>query len=136
MSAASKECSAPTFTRYVTPEHHTRSCRPQTLAHSIHLPPLQDWERFCRRHSKSSSELSPHASMLPCCCCYCCSPSAAAAGVACLRPSPRWCDLLPLKKLSVGQGPRLCNLPSKSYSKINVPYTSGDDLVKESRQSV
>ena len=41
-----------------------------------------------------------------------------------------------LKKLSVGQTPRLCNLPSKSYSNINVPRTSGDDLVKESRQTV
>ena len=38
-----------------------------------------------------------------------------------------------LSKLSVGQTPRLCNLPSKSYSNnINVPYTGGNDLVKES----
>ena len=29
------------------------------------------------------------------------------------------CDLLSLQKLSVGQTPRLCILPSKSYSKIN-----------------
>ena len=28
-----------------------------------------------------------------------------------------WCDLLPLKKLSVGQAPRLCNLPSKSTTR-------------------
>ena len=40
------------------------------------------------------------------------------------------------KKLSVDQASRLCNLPSKSYSKINVAYTSGDDMVKESRQSI
>jgi hypothetical protein len=32
------------------------------------------------------------------------------------------------KKIGVGQTPRLCNLPSKSYSSINVPCTSGDDL--------
>ncbi len=32
-----------------------------------------------------------------------------------------------------GQTPRLCNLPSKSYSNnINVPYTGGNDLVNES----
>ena len=38
-----------------------------------------------------------------------------------------------LSKLSVGQAPRLCNLPSKSYSNnINVPYTGGNNLVKES----
>jgi hypothetical protein len=38
-----------------------------------------------------------------------------------------------LSKLSVGQTPRLYNLPSKSYSSnINVPYTGGNDLVKES----
>jgi hypothetical protein len=38
-----------------------------------------------------------------------------------------------LSKHSVGQTPRLCNLPSKSYSdNINVPYTGGNDLVKES----
>ena len=38
-----------------------------------------------------------------------------------------------LSKLSVGQTPRLCNLPSKSYSNnINVPYPGGNDLVKES----
>ncbi len=38
-----------------------------------------------------------------------------------------------LSNLSVGQTPRLCNLPSKSYSNnINVPYTGGNDLVKES----
>ena len=45
------------------------------------------------------------------------------------------CDLWPLKKkkLSVGQTPRLCNLPRKSYLKINVPYTGDDDLIKESR---
>ena len=40
------------------------------------------------------------------------------------------------KKLSVDQDPRLCNLPNKSYSKIDVRYTSGDDLIKESSQSV
>jgi hypothetical protein len=35
-------------------------------------------------------------------------------------------------KLSVGQTQRLCNLPSKSYSNnINVPYTGGNDLLKE-----
>ena len=33
----------------------------------------------------------------------------------------------------MGQTPRRCNLPSKSYSNnINVPYTGGNDLVKES----
>ena len=32
----------------------------------------------------------------------------------------------------MGQTPRLCNLPIKSYSKIKVPYTIGDDLIKES----
>ena len=38
-----------------------------------------------------------------------------------------------LSKLSVGQTPRLCNLPSKSYSnKIYVSYTGGNDLVNES----
>ncbi len=30
----------------------------------------------------------------------------------------------------MGQGPRLCNLSSKYYSEINIPYTSGDDLVR------
>ena len=35
-------------------------------------------------------------------------------------------------KISVGQAPRLCNGPSK----INVTYTSVDDLAKESRQYV
>ena len=35
----------------------------------------------------------------------------------------------------MGQTPRLCNLPSKSYSdNINVPYTGGNDLVKESHR--
>ncbi len=38
-----------------------------------------------------------------------------------------------LSKLSVGQTPRLYNLPSKSYSNnINVPHPGGNDLVKES----
>ena len=38
-----------------------------------------------------------------------------------------------LSKLSVDQTPRLCNLPRKSYSNnISVPYTGGNDLVKES----
>ncbi len=38
-----------------------------------------------------------------------------------------------LSKLSVGQTPRLCSLPSKSYSNnINVPFTGGNNLVKES----
>ncbi len=38
-----------------------------------------------------------------------------------------------LSKLSVGQTPRLCSLPSKSYSNnINVPFTRGNNLVKES----
>ena len=38
-----------------------------------------------------------------------------------------------LSKLSVDQTPRLCSLPSKSYSKnINVPFTGGNNLVKES----
>ena len=41
-----------------------------------------------------------------------------------------------LSKLSVGQTPRLCNLPIKSYSNnINVPYPGGNDLVKESGKS-
>jgi hypothetical protein len=38
-----------------------------------------------------------------------------------------------LSKLGVVQTPRLCNLPSKSYSNnINVPYTFGNNLVKGS----
>ena len=38
-----------------------------------------------------------------------------------------------LSKLSVDQVPRLCNLPSKSYSNnIDDPYPGGNDLVKES----
>ena len=38
-----------------------------------------------------------------------------------------------LSKLSVGQTPRLCSLPSKSFSNnINVPFTGGGNLVKES----
>ena len=38
-----------------------------------------------------------------------------------------------LSKLSVGQTPRLYNLPNKSYSNnINVPYPGGNDLVEES----
>ena len=42
-----------------------------------------------------------------------------------------------LSKLSVGQTPRLCNLPSKSYSNnINVPYTGGNNLVKGIGQTV
>ena len=36
-------------------------------------------------------------------------------------------------KLSVVQTPRLFNPPSKSYSKTDVPNTSGDDLMKESK---
>ena len=39
-------------------------------------------------------------------------------------------------KLSVVQTPRFFNLTSKSYSKVNVPYTSDDDLITESGQSV
>ena len=38
-----------------------------------------------------------------------------------------------LSKLSVGQTPRLCSLPSKSFSNnINVPFTGDGNLVKES----
>ena len=38
-----------------------------------------------------------------------------------------------LSKLSVGQTPRQYSLPSKSYSNnINVPFTGGGNLVKES----
>ncbi len=38
-----------------------------------------------------------------------------------------------LSKLSVGQTPRLCSLPRKSYSNnSNVPFTGGNNLVKES----
>ncbi len=38
-----------------------------------------------------------------------------------------------LSKLSVGQTPRICSLPSKSYSNnINVRFTGGGNLVKES----
>ncbi len=38
-----------------------------------------------------------------------------------------------LSKFSVGQTPRLCSLPNKSYSNnINVPFAGGDNLVKES----
>jgi hypothetical protein len=34
-----------------------------------------------------------------------------------------------LSKLSVGQTPRLCSLPSKSYSNnINVPFTGGKNF--------
>ena len=40
------------------------------------------------------------------------------------------------RKLSVDQTPRLCNLPSKIHSKINVSFTSDDDLIKELRKSV
>jgi hypothetical protein len=40
------------------------------------------------------------------------------------------------RKLILGQTPRLCNLPRKSYSNINVPCTSGSVLVEESRQVV
>ncbi len=36
----------------------------------------------------------------------------------------------------MGQTPRLCSLPSKSYSNnINVPFTGGNNLVKESDES-
>ena len=38
-----------------------------------------------------------------------------------------------LSKLIVDQTPRLCSLPSKSYSNnINVPFTGVNNLVKES----
>ena len=38
-----------------------------------------------------------------------------------------------LSKLSVGQTPRLCSLPSKSFfNNINAPFTGGGNLVKES----
>ena len=38
-----------------------------------------------------------------------------------------------LSKFSVGQTPRLCSLPSKSCSNnINVPFTGGGNLTKES----
>ena len=41
-----------------------------------------------------------------------------------------------LSKLSVGQTPRLCSLPSKSFSNnINVPFVGGGNLVKGSDES-